>query len=64
MVTRHYKKAKNEKKGIREIRELYQIFKGTRNESPEYISKMKRKNARNSNSKFSSVGAATTKQGS
>jgi len=64
MVKRHYKKTKNEKKGMREIREIQQIFKGTRNDNPEFLAKKQRRIVRDSHSKFSSLGDTTTKQGS
>ena len=62
MVKRHYKKhskrfpleqPNNEKKSIREIREIQQIFKGTLTENPEYINKKKR-NAERSRSNSNS----------
>lgn len=46
MVKRHYKKTKNEKKGMREIREIQQIFKGTLKEFPQYIARQKKRQER------------------
>ena len=43
MVTRHYKKINQVKKGNREVRELQQIFKGTLEEFPEFIEKRRRR---------------------
>ena len=61
MVKRHYKKLNNEKKGIREIREIQQIFRGTLTENPEYINKKKR-NAERSRSNSNSQGKLSMTQ--
>ena len=50
MVKNYYKVANNEKRGKREVREIYHIMKGTLFENPEYIKRKQHKEKNRSRS--------------
>ena len=55
LVKNFYKVANNEKKGKREIREIYHMMKGTLFEQPEYIKRKQHKEKNRSRRSHSSL---------
>ena len=61
MVKNYYKVANNEKRGKREVREIYHIMKGTLFENPEYIKRKKHKEKNRSRSNSSTYSSKDKK---